>query len=442
MKLPLLKYVIAFLISTCTLNIQGFCQSPLIGQQVPNLFISHIINDDKDEHQMLDFQDNLLILDFWNTSCGACIEGLPNVVNLQKQFGSKIKILPVTDQPEQLIRRFLRSNKLIKNLKVPSVVEDTTLKNYFRYKGLPHEVWIYKGKIIAITGAEYVDSATIQSVLQGSKVSLPLKDDFLNYDYSKSLMGRELITADQVNGPQDYIGLFKYQEGASPRYKTVTDTTNKRQRTYLINYSIIGAYKMLLDKVATITYIRSPSSPDIGAIARNQIILNVKDKGKYFKDVKEYTASWHRKNDISYEWISPPSDLSDKRRAEIVLSDLDRLLGINVKWEKRNMKCLLLVRNKDINLRSNSRETVFDYTADIKKFRKVDLRNLVFYLNSFENNPPVFDSTNYTDLVDMDLPFSSWTDIAAIRSALSPYGLDLVTSTRVIDMLVVTEREE
>jgi hypothetical protein len=322
------------------------------------------------------------------------------------------------------------------------VVEDTTLKNYFRYKGLPHEVWIYKGKIIAITGAEYVDSATIQSVLQGSKVLLPLKDDFLNYDYSKSLMGRELITADQVNGPQNYIGLFKYQEGASPRYKTVTDTANKRQRTYLINYSIIGAYKMLLDKVATINYIRSPSSPDIGAIARNQIILNVQDKGKYFKDVKEYTASWHRKNDISYEWISPPSDLSDKRRAEIVLSDLDRLLGINVKWEKRNMKCLLLVRNKDINLRSNSRETVFDYTADIKKFRKVDLRNLVFYLNSFENNPPVFDSTNYTDLVDMDLPFSSWTDIAAIRSALSAYGLDLVTSTRVIDMLVVTEREE
>lgn len=62
-----------------------------IGDRVPEIIISKIIGDSKPDAKISDFKDKLLILDFWDTFCGSCIEALPKLDSLQQKFGNKIK---------------------------------------------------------------------------------------------------------------------------------------------------------------------------------------------------------------------------------------------------------------------------------------------------------------------------------------------------------------
>ena len=118
-----------------------------VGDTLPNFQIKKIINWKKTSANTAEFKDQLLIIDFWATSCGSCIEAFPHMEELQKKYGNKITIFPVTYQPEKQIKEFWKNNRYTKNLSLPSVVEDSTFRTYFKNKGIPHEAFIYKGKV-------------------------------------------------------------------------------------------------------------------------------------------------------------------------------------------------------------------------------------------------------------------------------------------------------
>jgi thiol-disulfide isomerase/thioredoxin len=412
-----------------------------IGDTLPaSIMIPKIINDNKSNYDLIQFNDQLVILDFWATTCGACIEGLPKVYSLQKQFGNKIKILPVTYEAESLVTAFMKRNRMVNKLNIPSVVEDRILSILFKHRGLPHEVWIFKGRVIAITSGEYVDSKNIQLALNGDKLNLPVKDDFYQYDYKRPFLSMGNQQANNIEHFINYVAVTGFQEGASSRFKTEKDSVNNSYRTYFINYPILGAYRMLWDGLISKKYIKSPASSVNGGISPNQVVLEVKNKDKYLYNENDYKGSWHKKYDISYEWIFSDTTVNLSNRNRLIINDLDRLLGIKGRWEKRFIKCLILVRtDSEDKIRSSGGESKFEYKQQIKQLHNSALGSLVYFLNYFSDNPPVFDETGYSGGVDLDLNFNSWTDIPAVRNALHPYGLDLKEITRELDMFVLTE---
>lgn len=412
-----------------------------IGDKVPAILIPKVINERKVSLNTSEFKDRLLIIDFWNTMCKACIEALPKMDTLQKQFGSRVKILPVTYEPESLIRTFMQRNKLVKGLKIPSVVGDKVLSAWFKHLADPHEVWIYKGKVIAITAGEFVDARNIQTVLDGKTLYLPVKDDFYKFDATKPFLSLNVVHGNPTSSLA-YTAVTGYQEGAMPSFKAIKDSITGLYRNYFTNSTILGAYNTFWRPLVTVNYIQSAGMPDAGGISPNQVVLEVKDKGRYiYGRGADYQENWHRKNDISYEWISVDSIAELKVKNKLIIGDLDRLLGLNGRWEKRQMKCLVLVRTDTVDrIKFSSGERVFEYQGKIKKLRDFPPSNLVYYLNSFPENPPIFDGTNYLGNVDLELNFNSWTDIDAIRKALQPYGLDLREESRQMDMFVLTER--
>lgn len=411
-----------------------------IGDQVPSIFISKVVNDKKKSFTTSEFKQQLLILDFWATTCKACIEGLPKVDSLQKEFGGKIKILPVTYETEHEILAFMKRNKIIKGLIIPSVVEDKSLSKWFRNLSQPHEVWIYKNKVVAITTAEYVDAKNIQMTLDGKTLKLPVKDDFYEFQYEKPFLAIKNSQINHENHSLNYIAITGYQEGALPRFKMHKDSISGLYRTYFINHSILAAYGMLWNVIKKTNHINSPTTETSG-MSLNQIILEVKNKEKYiFDPKKEYNGNWHRKYDISYEWISPDTVANKIVRNQMILNDLDRLLGLHGRWEKRAIKCLILIRtNSEDKLKSRGGDSKFEYQGPVKQLHNIEISNLVYYLNNFSNNPPAFDETNYKNPVDLNLNFKSWTDISALRKVLQTYGLDLKEEFREIDMFVLTE---
>lgn len=410
-----------------------------IGEMVPDFDIPKIINTQKKSAKISDFKDQLLIVDFWSINCSGCIAGLPKMDSLQKQFGDKIKVLPVTWEDESTVSAFWKSNKLTKTLKnLNSVVEDKNFSSHFQHESVPHEVWIYKGKLIGITEAEYVDANNIQKILNGKEVDWPVKDDYFVFDYNKPLFN--LRASQKRDSLLKYSGILGYQKGAYTKKGVSVDTLNNSKRYYFINYSILAAYKALWQNVKKVSLIHSAIRRG-ESFTPTQLKLEVKDPSKYvYRFSKDYFETWKHNNTISYEFVSPGITLRTKNDSQKIISDLDRLLKLHGRWEKRATKCLVLIRtsNKD-KIKSSGGQTQIHYDTTIKKLRNSPVKNIVYLMNSFFNNPPVFDGTNYSENVDLDLNISSWTDIPALRSALHHYDLDLKEEQRDIDIFVFTE---
>lgn len=160
-----------------------------IGSQLPDFAIAKLITPLDGvvsvPIQTSAFQDRLMNIDFWATNCSGCVAALPKMEELQQKFGDKVKILPVTYEDKALVMNFWKTNKYTRQLALPTVVEDQQFEKYFPHEAVPHEVWIYKGKVIGITEAEYVDSHNIQQVLNRKIPNWPLKNDYYAFNGNK-----------------------------------------------------------------------------------------------------------------------------------------------------------------------------------------------------------------------------------------------------------------
>jgi len=395
-----------------------------VGDRVPEIQISKIIRYIKPSAKLSDFKDRLLILDFWDTFCGSCIEALPKLDSLQKQFGDRIKILPVSYQAEEVITTFFKTNKLIKNIKLPCVVEDKTLGSYFQYKLISHEVWIYKGIVVAITGTDYVTTRNIQTILNGEKVNWPVKNDMVRFNPKQPIFKQ--TDSDQYNIKSrflKYSGITGHREGID--YKTDYlkqnyDSAGHYYRTSFYNYPIVLAFHMITSKIRPKDFIPHP----------DRLVLEVNDTSKYvFNSKNGFSSDWHRENEICYELVSA-KPMKEEERLEYIYSDLQRLLGLNVRWEKRPLKCLVIVKKKEVNI---------DSLNKTRKGQKIVMHGIpLFYLDQQGKYPPAIDETGIKKIIVIeDLDPTNYLD--QLRKQLEVYGCDIIEVKRHIDVLVITE---
>lgn len=418
-----------------------------IGDSLPDFLIPRIINSDKPAVRTADFKKQLLIIDFWATSCGGCIAALPKLDALQKQFGDKIKILPVTYEPEKLVIDFWSRNRNTRNLALPTVVEDQLFESYFRHQVIPHEVWVYKGKIIAITIPQYVDEHNIRKVLDGEDIKWPVKNDFYTYNGEKQpLFQLNHSQIDTASTPLKYAAISDYKEGIGTAFGgwgVVRNKGNKTIRAYFLNQSVYNLYFLSWSAVVPAGKLVRPSIN-----LPNQVVWEVADKSKYIYNPADpkgaYQEDWTRQHAICFESLNPDTGQTDAEVYQSVISDLNYLLGLNVRWEKREETVLNLVRTTtEDKLKSKTvlkdHDDQFQTKGTLQLFRNISINGLVYKLNQQAENPYVYDESHYPGKVDLDLDIPSWTDIPAIRKALSKYGLDLKEEKRMVDKLVFTE---
>ncbi len=442
MRYLVLKLILLLLMSSEFVEAQKFPlnvdrpHSLSVGQIVPNILIANIVNNERTSVYMSDYREKLVILDFWSTMCKACIEAFPKMEILQQKFGNQLKILPVNYESKAMVTAFFKRTPY----NLPSVTDDKVLSKWFKHRSMPHEVWIHKGKVIAITDGQYVDAKNVAKVLKGDQINWPIKNDFYIFDYKKQLLQT------QINNPNGrnpvYTAVLGYQEGALP--KVGRDTINGMVRNYILNYSILRAYSSLWKEVVKVKQINSTGNnitSGYGGFTPTQLILEIKDSSKYvYKPEYGYREEWNRKNDISYEWVSSLNSSEKQIQYSNIITDLDRLLGLRGRWEKREQKCLILVQDSPVdNLKSQGGETKFIFDGTIKKLINAPLSTIIFWMNSIAGNPPMYDESNIKYLVNMDLKIKSWVDIPELKKELQRYGLDLKEENRIIDIFVLSE---
>jgi len=160
-----------------------------VGDQVPGISLPQVLNHHGQPLNLAGFRGKILILDFWATSCGSCIQAMPRLDSLQHLFGERLVILPVTSEKAAQIRAFQAHNPYLKGLKFRTVAEDRILHQLFPHRLLPHEVWISEtGRVLGATEVTEVTEALINQVLNGGSLSAPVKSDVLDYDPTRPLL--------------------------------------------------------------------------------------------------------------------------------------------------------------------------------------------------------------------------------------------------------------
>lgn len=408
------------------------------GDPLPDIAISKIFNGPKTSGNTRDYKGKLLIIDFWATSCSGCVAALPKMEALQKQFGQKIMILPVSYEPENTVSTFWKKNKYTKNLTLPSVVEDKLFASYFKHLTIPHEVWVYKGKVIGVTVPEYVDAANIEKVLSGKQPVWPLKNDFYSFNGAETpLFKLNSGQVDTVNTFIRYAAISGYREGVnadgfSGGSGIVRDKKKKTVRVFFLNQPIFTSYILNWMKVVKPGQLVKSSF----MVDSNQIVWEVTDRSRYQHQTGiGYRQDWIRKYGICFESVDPDTGQTDPEVYRSVIAKMDALLGLHVRWEKRKEKVLVLKLNAGSGLLKSGEKVSSD--ANEPEQNNQTPGNIVWQLNQYQHNPYVFDETKYTGNIDVNI--TAWTDIEAIRKALKPYGLELKEEERMVDKLVFTE---
>ncbi|MES2378463.1 MAG: TlpA disulfide reductase family protein [Bacteroidota bacterium] len=233
------KYI---LIVLWLFGINSYAQEVRVGQVVPNVRFKQIINYTRTTARLSDFKGKWVILDFWGTFCGSCIEAFPKMQGLQDKFGSQLQILLVDTHPSKhetravVIKSLEAYKKRTGNkLTMPVPLFDTVLNAYFPHTSVPHEVIIDpKGVVRAITEEAAITEEKIAALLKGQQVKLMLKDDHRSFDKNMPLL------VNDNGGPGDaffFRSVFTgYLRGVPATGGIRSDTVHHRQWYYLYNH--------------------------------------------------------------------------------------------------------------------------------------------------------------------------------------------------------------
>ncbi|MEE1944322.1 redoxin family protein [Pedobacter sp. KR3-3] len=154
------------------------------GEQVPNFKLETILNAPVKTANLQQFKGKLVWIEFWATWCGACIEAMPHLQQLQNKYKDRLQVINVTQETAERTKQFMkaRPSKLWYAI-------DTAGKmgELFPHRLIPHSALISPdGKLIAVTNPESITEKVIDSLLANQQVHLPEKKDNLTADYIKT----------------------------------------------------------------------------------------------------------------------------------------------------------------------------------------------------------------------------------------------------------------
>ncbi len=400
-----------------------------IGDTLPPLSLTHIFNRPGSSISLGEFKDKLIILDFWNKWCHACISAFPKMENLQKKFGDKIKILLVTSDSDESL------TKLFKRVQLPSlpiISNDSILNSMFPHVTVPHHIWIKPGGAIQfITDGISTIEENISKVLDGKDLNLHVKNEVIDFNSNSDLL------KEGDGRLQRYIigysiGMTKIEENESTTWSMFKDSANKKIGFKFVNTPLIDLYKMAFGN----SLVNSEFKND------NRVIFNLTPTDKYLSKPSEFDNqnNWAENNLVCYE--SKWNGNIDSLAYQYLQNDVLKFFAFSVKVEMKEVSCYVLKTNDNYALvKSGNTKKLFEYTDTSFILENMPVSTLIESLNDLTlfKSSPVIDETNYSSNINLKLK-NSFTDILILKQELSKNGFILEQRQRNIKMLVIDSK--
>lgn len=391
---------------------------PLVaGDSLPRVRFNHIINAPYTSATLTNAKNKILLLDFFATWCGSCINALPRLDSLQKLLKDSLEIWVVMEQNASLAKDLLHTNPKLKGITLPFITSDTLLCKWFPHRLLPHEVWIRGGKVQAVTLPEAVTAEHIRAMLKGNAPVLAQKQDIMDFDRNRSLL-------DNNNGGTAADLLFRSTLTRELRGVGSMQGISKGASTaryYYVNRPLLNLFQAAL------------------GFASNRVVLDISDPRSCFDSLGEPLL-------FSYE-ITVPEHTPEATRKAWMVADLNRMTDLQGSMEKRNTICFVVtaasggIRCTSTGAPSGVRK---DASANSLVFTNLPLRRILEEINrSFnpiEKLPLVIDETQLSTNIDLTIPLAAMHDMKQLAHVMEPCGLILKEQTRELDMFVLRNK--
>ena len=361
-----------------------------IGDTLPaNLVLTNVYNYPDSTIRLSDLKGKLVILDFWATWCGSCIEQFPKMQQLQNKFRDQTRLFLINtfdgDSREKVQSFFeKRLEKTGFRMELPYSLGQSSLAQYFPHNEIPHYIWIDKNGIIkGITGHEDVNENNIATLLKKESSVIYTKKDDLRFNPAKPLLIDENGGDDAQNFIfRSVITNFKPDLGSLINY--TTDAYRTLSRITVINYPLITLFKI--------------SYPDLFSQNRG-IVVSDTSVQHLFTDV-------NNNGKYCYELITrikPKKELLEEMQQ--TLSEYFNIVPVK---QTIYQNCYLLTVNNDKNgkilMSGGGRgESDLDKETIHKFIKNKPLTELVNYLNAILDKP-VIDNSGIEQNIDITFP--------------------------------------
>lgn len=429
--LRLFYFILALFLGRSSAHSQGL----RVGDEIPMLELSHVLNYSSNKLSLADFKGKLIILDFWGPNCQACIEAFPKLNELQKSFLSKVQIIAVNGESPDSTRRFLSRLRNFKMPQIPFVTSDTILKKYFPRNYLPWNVWIdQRGVVRYITDGHVTNFKNIETFLAGKPLDVKQLEYIGDYNYQAPVFAQS--NKSYADKALYYSQVSRCISGASVRNMAVINSGTKVTKLSRNCASIRELVKKAYSEGGKYDF--EPSST---------VYLDVSDTLKYtHPSDTRLRDKWNENNSYSYELLFPSDDSAVVYR--VMQQDICRLFNLSVSVQQKNIKCLVL---KSINRVSskgaaNSGKGPLQGNPESEMvFDKKPVSALTTALRSvFRSNRlplPLVDEINFANFDQLRINIKAFTpfDLGLLKSELNRFDLDIREEYRAVPVLVIQE---
>lgn len=413
-----------------------------IGDKVPNIEFKNILQYKNSKATLLDFKGKLIILDFWSSACGRCIELFPEMQKLQNKFKDKLQIILVNGKSELMLDSRKKIEGVLKrvqertgiNITLPIIYNSKILDFYFPHNFIPHEVWIDgNGFIKFITPSDDVTEETIRAALANKKVFMTFKSDF---------------TYEMYQGPL----IFSKKE-IMPGSKNITYSSSLVQQLIGVGYNFIKTDSST-GSIHGITIMNKPLI-DFYSLAYPEHFKGI-DQTRVFIDIKDsmlannlsynetYSNRYMRYHNLYNYDLYSEREMTYPELMQSLKKDLEKSFNLFVLPERRSMKCIILKKNDTLQKfnTQNKGVEVELYKYAIKKYlHNVQSSDVIRYLNPYFKTP-LIDETGTMGNIDIDFPdYFDMSKTDEILKALEKAGLVISNEDRDLDVLVITDKK-
>lgn len=356
-------------------------------------------------------ENKVVLLDFFETSCGSCIQSMPKLMKLKEQYPDKFEVITVTWQDKATMDKFFANNTYLKEngVNLPVIYGDVHLKELFPHRMVPHVVLLYQGRVQAITSSSFISEGNILKLFNERSLDLPLKDDFGTWDLSTS-------SGSEINQSRMGTLITGYQDGVPYRAWTFElDSATGLYKSSLYNASI---YTALLGLSAKANVKKSVYIPRM-----DRVVWKVKDSTKYH----DFAADryWRLKNAICYERFDA-IQRTDSLQARVIMADFVGYYGLRVYASMQKMKVLLLKPTaiKPFNAPDDEKGMVYRGTTVFAGFTDLN-----------EKFPPIVDHVKS----DVEMRIFNYVTLEELNEQLAAYAIKAELGEEEIEVLVIEE---
>jgi thiol-disulfide isomerase/thioredoxin len=232
------KTTIILLLAVCQF---AFSQTTQIEAKLKGIQAKSIQGEKLVDYDMLKhIKNKVVILEFWETWCGPCIEGMPHLKELKDKFPNDLQIICISSDDVKKTSSFISEHSYPFDYIFDAKKQ---LSAIFPHSSIPHSVIIdKKGKIQVETFPGYLTPEIIKTLISTDSIDVPAKNNFDPHKLESNKTEQSLLLFD-----------LKSAELGDRSYTSYSISENKKR--IVTSYNDANAFRDTVETIQQSTFV-------------------------------------------------------------------------------------------------------------------------------------------------------------------------------------------